>query len=181
MTATLDCCPVISTATSRPICYPPSFLLPLQHYCCPSYFTYYPTAARISQETYVQTTWTTRVYTPLREDPDPRTLDQESERTPHWSENLERGHHGARYRSEEHHGAITMERDLGARILEPGPWTGIYGARTLDWTLDRNLDSIILSNQKAERIFIAYYCLTINSLSSCLTLLLVRVSQNVRY
>ena len=98
-----------------------------------------------------------------------------------WSENLEREHHGARYWSEKHHGARTMERDLGARILELGPLTGIYGARTLDWTLDRNLDSIILSNQKAERIFIAYYCLTINSLSSCLTLLLVRVSQNVRY
>ena len=74
-----------------------------------------------------------------------------------------------------------MERDLGAWILELGPWTGIYGARTLDWTLDRNLDSIILFNQKAERIFIAYYCLTIKSFSHCLTLLLVRVSQNVRY
>ena len=74
-----------------------------------------------------------------------------------------------------------MERELGARILELGPWTGIYGARTLDWTLDRNLDSIILSNQKAERIFIAYFCLTLNSLSHCLTPLLVRVSQNARF
>ena len=68
----------------------------------------------------------------------------------------------------------TMERESGARIPELGPWIGIYGARTLDWTLDRNLDSITLFNQKAERIFIAYYCLTIKSLSHCLTLLLVR-------
>ena len=130
MTASLYCCPVISTATSRPICYPPSFLLPFQHYCCPSYFTYYPTAARIYQETYVQTTWTTRVYTPLREDPDPRTLDQESERTPHWSENLERGtprcdNHGARFRSKDP-GARTLDRNLWSEDsgLDPGSESG---------------------------------------------------------
>ena len=181
MTAALYCCHVIPTTTFRLICYPPSFLLPFHHYCCPFFFTYYSTAARIYQEMYVRTTQTTRVYTPLREDPDPRTLDLESERTPHWSENLERGHHGARYRSEEHHGARTMERNFGARILELGPWIEIYGARTLDWTLDRNSDSITLFNKKTERIFIAYYCLTIKSLSHCLTLLLVRISQNVRY
>ena len=181
MTATPYCYPVIPTCTSRPICYPPSFLMPFQHYCCPSFCTYCPTAARIYQETYVRTTRTTPVYTQLRENPDPRTLDPESERTPHWSENLERENHGARYRSEKHHGARTMEQELGARILELGPWTEIYGVRTLDWTLDRKLDSIILFNQKAKRICIAYYYLTIKSLSHCLTLLLVRVSQNVRY
>ena len=100
--------PVISAAL-------PTVLLPFQRYCCPSFYTYFPTAARIYQEMCVWTTRTTRACTPLREDPDPRTLDLESERTPHWSENLNRGHYGARYWSENH------------------------GARALDWTLDRNL------------------------------------------
>ena len=133
--------PVISAAL-------PTVLLPFQRYCCPSFYTYFPTAARIYQEMYVWTTRTIRACTPLREDPDPRTLDLESERTPHWSENLKRGIYQARYRSE-NHGARTMERELGARILERGSWIEIYGAKTLDWTLDRNPDLITSFNQKA--------------------------------
>ena len=125
--------PSIRPATPRHLC------CPLQHCCCPSIYTLLPDCcAHLPGDVYTDGAKLRRAHTPQREDPTLRTLDPEPEIPTHWSENLEREHHGAIHRGEDYHGAITMERDLGAGTLDRN-----LRARTLDRTLDRNLDSIV--------------------------------------